>query len=98
LNLTGRQFFDEHLIDDVTAILQSTGMDPSLLEFEISERLLIRDVEPTLRVLTRLKNIGIGIAIDDFGTGYSSLATLQRFPLGYHQDPSLPGCGDVRRR
>ena len=80
-NLTGRQFFDEHLIDDVTAILKSTGMDPSLLEFEISERLLIRDVESTLRVLTRLKSIGIGIAIDDFGTGYSSLSTLQRFPL-----------------
>jgi diguanylate cyclase (GGDEF)-like protein len=81
VNLTGRQFFDEHLIEDVTAILESTGMDAHLLEFEISERLLIRDVESTLRVLTRLKHLGIGIAIDDFGTGYSSLATLQRFPL-----------------
>jgi diguanylate cyclase (GGDEF)-like protein len=81
VNLTGRQFFDEHLIEDVTAILESTGMDAHLLEFEISERLLIRDVELTLRVLTRLKHLGIGIAIDDFGTGYSSLATLQRFPL-----------------
>jgi diguanylate cyclase (GGDEF)-like protein len=81
VNLTGRQFFDEHLIEDVTAILESTGMDAHLLEFEISERLLIRDVESTLRVLTRLKRLGIGIAIDDFGTGYSSLATLQRFPL-----------------
>jgi diguanylate cyclase (GGDEF)-like protein len=81
VNLTGRQFFDEHLIEDVTAILDSTGMDAHLLEFEISERLLIRDVESTLRVLTRLKRLGIGIAIDDFGTGYLSLATLQRFPL-----------------
>ena len=81
VNLTGRQFFDEHLIEDVTAILESTGMDPRLLEFEISERLLIRDVESTLRILTKLKRLGIGIAIDDFGTGYSSLASLQRFPL-----------------
>ena len=81
VNLTGRQFFDEHLIEDVTAILESTGMDARLLEFEISERLLIRDVESTLRVLTKLKRLGIGIAIDDFGTGYSSLASLQRFPL-----------------
>jgi diguanylate cyclase (GGDEF)-like protein len=81
VNLTGRQFFDQHLIEDVTAILESTGMDAHLLEFEISERLLIRDVESTLRVLTMLKRLGIGIAIDDFGTGYSSLATLQRFPL-----------------
>jgi diguanylate cyclase (GGDEF)-like protein len=81
VNLTATQFFDEHLIDDVTAILESTGMDADLLEFEISERLLIRDVEATVRVLTRLKQLGIGIAIDDFGTGYSSLTTLQRFPL-----------------
>ncbi|HEV7358901.1 MAG TPA: EAL domain-containing protein, partial [Steroidobacteraceae bacterium] len=81
VNLTGTQFFDEHLIDDVTAILESTGMDACLLEFEISERLLIRDVEATVQVLTRLKQMGIGIAIDDFGTGYSSLTTLQRFPL-----------------
>ena len=81
VNLTGRQFFDEHLIEDVTAILESTGMDAGLLEFEISERLLIRDVESTLRVLGKLKRLGIGIAIDDFGTGYSSLASLQRFPL-----------------
>jgi diguanylate cyclase (GGDEF)-like protein len=81
VNLTGRQFFDEHLIEDVSAILESTGMAAHLLEFEISEKLLIRDVESTLRVLTQLKRLGIGIAIDDFGTGYSSLATLQRFPL-----------------
>jgi diguanylate cyclase (GGDEF)-like protein len=81
VNLTGRQFFDEHLIEDVSAILESTGMDARLLEFEISERLLIRDVESTLRVLRKLKRLGIGIAIDDFGTGYSSLASLQRFPL-----------------
>lgn len=81
VNLTGRQFFDEHLIEDVTTILESTGMDAHLLEFEISERLLIRDVDATLQILTRLKHLGIGIAIDDFGTGYSSLATLQRFPL-----------------
>jgi diguanylate cyclase (GGDEF)-like protein len=81
VNLTGRQFFDEHLIEDVIAILESTGMAAHLLEFEISERLLIRDVESTLRVLAKLKHLGIGIAIDDFGTGYSSLATLQRFPL-----------------
>jgi diguanylate cyclase (GGDEF)-like protein len=81
VNLTGTQFFDEHLIADVTAILDSTGMDAHLLEFEISERLLIRDVEATVQILTRLKQMGIGIAIDDFGTGYSSLTTLQRFPL-----------------
>jgi diguanylate cyclase (GGDEF)-like protein len=81
VNLTARQFFDENLIPDLQAILGSTGMAPHLLELEIAEGLLTRDVENTLRVLTALKTIGVRIAIDDFGTGYSSLATLQRFPL-----------------
>jgi diguanylate cyclase (GGDEF)-like protein len=81
VNLTARQFGDENLLEDLTSILTATGMDPHLLELEITESLLIRDVEKTLRVLTSLKALGIRIAIDDFGIGYSSLATLQRFPL-----------------
>ncbi len=81
VNLTARQFRDEHLLQDVKQILEVTHMDPQLLELEISEALLIRDVEQTLRTLAGLKGLGVRIAIDDFGTGYSSLATLQRFPL-----------------
>jgi diguanylate cyclase (GGDEF)-like protein len=81
VNLTTRQFRDENLLQDLTSILTATGMDPHLLELEITESLLIRDVEETLRILTGLKALGIRIAIDDFGIGYSSLATLQRFPL-----------------
>jgi diguanylate cyclase (GGDEF)-like protein len=81
VNLTGRQFVDERLLEDVSAALKSSGMDPRLLEFEISESVLIRDVDVTLRILTGLKALGIRIAIDDFGIGYSSLKTLQSFPL-----------------
>jgi diguanylate cyclase (GGDEF)-like protein len=81
VNLTTRQFADEHLLRDIAAILASTGMEADLLELEIHESLLIQDIEKTLRILTDLKAMGIKIAIDDFGTGYSSLATLQRFPL-----------------
>jgi diguanylate cyclase (GGDEF)-like protein len=81
INLTERQFADEHLLEDVSAVLRATGMDPHLLEFEISESLLLHDVDATLQILTALKALGIRIAIDDFGTGYSSLTTLQRFPL-----------------
>ena len=81
VNLTARQFCDEHLLRDIAAILKSTGMEASLLEIEIHESLLIRDIEKTLQILTELKALGVKIAIDDFGTGYSSLATLQRFPL-----------------
>lgn len=81
VNLTARQFGDESLLADVTAILTATGMDGHLLEIELTEGLLMHDVENTLRILTGLKALGIRIAIDDFGNGYSSLATLQRFPL-----------------
>jgi EAL domain-containing protein (putative c-di-GMP-specific phosphodiesterase class I) len=81
VNLTERQFFDEHLLRDVKAILASTGMAPQLLELEINESLLIHEVEEALRILIELKALGIRIAIDDFGIGYTSLATLQRFPL-----------------
>jgi diguanylate cyclase (GGDEF)-like protein len=81
VNLTPRQFCDESLLSDVTSIVQATGMDPHFLEIEITESLLIHDVENTLRILTGLKALGIRIAVDDFGTGYSSLAMLQRFPL-----------------
>ncbi|MEO8135312.1 MAG: EAL domain-containing protein, partial [Betaproteobacteria bacterium] len=81
VNLTARQFFDEHLLDDLKAILAAANMAPNLLELEISETLLMRDVERTLRILTVLKQMGIRIAIDDFGIGYSSLSTLQQFPV-----------------
>jgi diguanylate cyclase (GGDEF)-like protein len=81
VNLTARQFGDEHLLRDITAILDSTRMEACLLELEIHESLLIRDIERTLHILTQLKALGVKIAIDDFGTGYSSLASLQRFPL-----------------
>jgi EAL domain-containing protein (putative c-di-GMP-specific phosphodiesterase class I) len=80
VNLTARQFSEEHLLEDVASILATTGMDPHLLELEITESLLISDVDNTRRILTGLKALGIRIAIDDFGTGYTSLATLQRFP------------------
>ena len=81
VNLTAVQFVDERLLEDVSAALKTSGMSPHLLEFEISESVLIRDVEATLRILTGLKGLGIRIAIDDFGIGYSSLKTLQCFPL-----------------
>jgi diguanylate cyclase (GGDEF)-like protein len=81
VNLTARQFFDEKLLQDLSKILADTSMDARLLELEITESLLMRDVKKTMRVLSGLKNMGIKIAIDDFGIGYSSLATLKQFPL-----------------
>jgi len=81
VNLTARQLFDENLLTDLRKILADTGMDAHLLELEIAEGLLMRDVEKTLRVLRGIKAMGVRIAIDDFGIGYSSLASLKQFPL-----------------
>ena len=98
VNLTARQFYDEHLLRDAASILASTGMHPGLLELEIHESLLIHDINKTLHILTGLKALGMRIAIDNFGAGYSSLAALQRFPLdtikidqSFMQDVSKPG-------
>jgi diguanylate cyclase (GGDEF)-like protein len=81
VNLSARQFYDEALIPELKEILASTGLNANLLEIELAESLLMRDIEKTLNILTRLKLLGVRIAIDDFGTGYASLTTLQRFPL-----------------
>jgi diguanylate cyclase (GGDEF)-like protein len=81
VNLSARQFYDENLLPDLAAILEASAMDARLLELEITESLLLRDVEKTLRVLSGFRDMGIRIAIDDFGVGYSSLSTLKQFPL-----------------
>jgi predicted signal transduction protein with EAL and GGDEF domain len=81
VNISMRQFYDERLLEELKAILSDTGMDANLLELEVSENLLMRDVARNLRILSGLKEMGVRVAIDDFGVGYSSLATLKKFPL-----------------
>ncbi|MFC3111033.1 putative bifunctional diguanylate cyclase/phosphodiesterase [Undibacterium arcticum] len=81
VNLSARQFSDAALLEDITSILEQTGMEPALLELEITESMLMQNIEKAIQVLTALKNKNIRLAIDDFGTGYSSLSTLKRFPL-----------------
>jgi diguanylate cyclase (GGDEF)-like protein len=81
VNLTSRQFYDEHLLLNLKALLAETGMDAHLLELEIHESLLMRNTERALRLLRELKSLGIRIAIDDFGVGYVSLSAIKQFPL-----------------
>jgi diguanylate cyclase (GGDEF)-like protein len=81
VNLTARQFVDENLLANLTKVLADTGMDAHLLELEISEGMLMRDVDNNLRILRGIKDLGVRVAIDDFGIGYSSLALLKQFPL-----------------
>jgi len=81
VNLSARQFADAHLLSDITAVLEQTGLDPEFLELEITETLLMTNVERAVRTLTTLNDMRVRVAIDDFGTGYSSLSNLKRFPL-----------------
>jgi diguanylate cyclase (GGDEF)-like protein/PAS domain S-box-containing protein len=81
INLSPRQFFDESLVADVSQIVDETGVDPRLLEFEITESMVMRQTERAMMLLTQLKAMGIRLAIDDFGTGYSSFAFLRKFPI-----------------
>lgn len=81
VNLSPRQFQKPFLVADVARVLHEAGLPASFLKLEITEGVIMRDVEATIRTLWELKNLGLQIAIDDFGTGYSSLAYLKRLPL-----------------
>jgi diguanylate cyclase (GGDEF)-like protein/PAS domain S-box-containing protein len=81
VNLSMRQLADPDLVSDVRRILADTGLDPQLLTLEITESVLMDDVDEVLPRLHALKDLGLRLAIDDFGTGYSSLAYLRRFPV-----------------
>lgn len=81
VNLSARQFTQGSLLQEVARALQDTQFDPTLLEFEITESMLMRDPAQAARLLASLKEMGIRLSIDDFGTGYSSLSYLRRFAL-----------------
>ncbi|MGB9991194.1 bifunctional diguanylate cyclase/phosphodiesterase [Massilia sp. SM-13] len=81
VNLSPRQFMHRGLVDSIRGILNETGIDPAMIEFEITETALMQHGEHTLAVLDQINAMGIRLSIDDFGTGYSSLAYLKRFPV-----------------
>ncbi len=81
INLSARQFADGGLLADIEFVLAETGMDPALLELEITESMMMRDTLHTQQMLLGLKALGVHIALDDFGVAYSSLSHLKRFPI-----------------
>ncbi len=81
VNLSARQFRHQDLVQVVAGILKETDLDPCYLELEMTESLIMQNVEETIATLTRLKAMGVKLSIDDFGTGYSSLSYLKRFPI-----------------
>jgi len=81
VNLSPRQFADPKLLDDIRTVLDKSGMPPELLELEITESVVMQNLERTVRVLEAIKSLGITLSIDDFGTGYSSMALVKKLPI-----------------
>lgn len=81
VNISARQFRQQELARSVERTLRETGLEPHLLELEITEGVVMDDVAASVATLERLKGLGVRLSIDDFGMGYSSLSYLKRFPI-----------------
>ncbi len=81
VNISGRYLQHKGMVEDVTAALRDSGLDPDSLVLEVTESLLLQESPDLEKRLAELKALGVRLALDDFGTGYSSLAYLHRFPL-----------------
>ena len=81
VNVSAHQFHHRDFVDQVLAVLDQTGANPQRLKLELTESLLVSNVEDVIAKMTALKARGVGFALDDFGTGYSSLSYLKRLPI-----------------
>jgi diguanylate cyclase (GGDEF)-like protein len=81
VNLSSKQFLQPDLIEQISQILQETGLDAESLNLEITESVIMENTESSTAMLLQLRNLGVELHMDDFGTGYSSLNYLHRFPV-----------------
>ncbi len=81
VNCSSVQFTKSDIIEDINAAIAYSGLDPMLLEIELTESLLLQDGEKGIQILSDMKALGIQVSIDDFGTGFSSLSYLKRLPV-----------------
>jgi EAL domain-containing protein (putative c-di-GMP-specific phosphodiesterase class I) len=81
VNVSALEFRDEHFLNGLFDILNETGLDPSSLELELTESVLMKRPQITASILQALRERGVQVAVDDFGTGYSSLSYLRKFPV-----------------
>jgi diguanylate cyclase (GGDEF)-like protein/PAS domain S-box-containing protein len=81
VNVSASEFRSRGFLDGVRAVLSETQIDPRCLELELTESVLMHDVESSRAILRALKELGVRIVVDDFGTGYSSLSYLKQFPI-----------------
>ena len=81
VNLSGKQFSQPNLVEEIRALLQKHAITPNSLKLEITESAIMEHAEVVTERLLKLREIGVRLGLDDFGTGYSSLSYLHRFPL-----------------
>lgn len=81
VNISARQFADPQLVDKVIHALDESGLAPGQLELEVTESMVIGDIDDAIKTINRIRALGVKIAVDDFGTGYSSLSYLKRLPI-----------------
>jgi EAL domain-containing protein (putative c-di-GMP-specific phosphodiesterase class I) len=81
VNVSARQFQQENFVEQVRTMLQQTGADPKKLVLEMTESLLVQNVEDVIQKMAALKTDGVSFALDDFGVGYSSMYVLKRLPF-----------------
>ncbi len=81
VNVSGKQFRNETLLNTISEVLDETGLSPEYLEVEITENVLMEDLDNGEAIIHQIKALGVKVALDDFGTGYSSLTYLRKFPI-----------------
>jgi diguanylate cyclase (GGDEF)-like protein len=81
VNVSARQFAEKHLVARVIDALQESRLEAKYLELELTESLIMQDVEQAVAIMKELQDLGVQLSIDDFGTGYSSLSALKNFPV-----------------
>jgi PAS domain S-box-containing protein len=105
VNVSGRQFSDPNLLEQVRGVLTETGLQPQALRLEVTETVVVNDAASALLTMRQFRQMGVGLKLDDFGSGYASLAYLQQFPfdtlkidrsLVVGMDESTPGEAIVR--
>jgi EAL domain-containing protein (putative c-di-GMP-specific phosphodiesterase class I) len=81
VNVSARQFRKTNFVEEIRRLIETSGANPELLKFEITESLLLEDVETIIEKMTAIKELGVTFSLDDFGTGYSSLSYVKRLPI-----------------